>query len=64
MTEDIFSVPVQSNWTRVVCIIPAEAFQVFDAARTKLEREGVVHPVEQVQNGMVLEILAAEYLSS
>lgn len=53
-----------SEWIKVTCIIPAESFQVFDAARTRLEREGVTHPNEQVQNGMVLEIMAAEFLAS
>lgn len=62
--RDIIAFPRQSDWVKVTCIIPAESFQVFDSARTRLEREGVVHPNEQMQNGMVLEILAAEFLAS
>lgn len=65
MTDDriIFEVPRRSNWVKVTCIIPAESFIVFDEVRGRLEKEGVRHNVEQVQNGMVLEIICAEWMA-
>jgi len=44
--------------------MPVEAFATFDAARGKLEKMGVQHQQEVVKNGMVLEILSAEFLAS
>lgn len=60
----IYDVPRESRWVKVTCIIPAESFIVFDETRGRLAREhGVSHPVEPVQNGMVLEIVCAEWLA-
>jgi hypothetical protein len=64
MHEDMFELPRRSRWVKVTCVIPAESFVVFDEVRGRLEREYEVrHPVEQVQNGMVLEIVCAEWLA-
>lgn len=61
---EILAVPRESRWVKVTCIIPAESFVVFDETRGRLEREyGVRHKIEQVQNGMVLEIVCAEWLA-
>lgn len=62
--REIIALPRKSSWVKVTCIIPAESFIVFDETRGRLAREhDVRHPVEQVQNGMVLEIVCAEWLS-
>lgn len=61
--RDIFEVPRKSNWVKITCVIPAESFSVFDEVRGILEREGVRHDLEPVWNGMVLEIVCAEFLA-
>jgi hypothetical protein len=62
--HEIFALPRRSSWVKVTCVIPAEVFPLFDTVRSNLEGMGVRHNIEQVQNGMVLEIVCAEWLAS
>lgn len=57
-------VDVPINWIKVTCLLPAEAYGVFDAAREKLRVRGLDHEREEIRNGLALEALAAEYLAS
>ena len=63
--REILAIPRKSNWVKVTCIMPADAFATFDAARELVAKKyGVQHDVEQVSNGLVLEVLSAEFLAS
>lgn len=60
--ETIWGMPRKANWVKVTAVIPADLFVVWDTVCNRLAQEGVTHDSEPVRNGMVLEILAAEYL--
>lgn len=61
--EVIWGVPRKSNWVKITAVIPAEMFVVWDTVASRIEEEvGQLHDSEPVRNGMILEILAAEYL--
>jgi hypothetical protein len=63
--REILAIPRRSNWVKVTCVMPAEAFAIFDTARDRVARQyGINHPAEQVNNGLVLEVLAAEFIAS
>ena len=65
MTDRLINeIPRKARWIKVQAVIPAEVFPLWDTVCGMLEREGVDHKHEVVRNGMVLEILAAEYLAS
>lgn len=55
--------PRQAKWIKITAIVPADLFPAWQAAVDEIAKEGVTHPNEPVRNGMVLEILAANYLA-
>lgn len=64
MTERVISaIPRQARWVKIEAVIPAEVFPLWDTVCSKLEDEGVIHNHEIVRNGMVVEILVAEFLA-
>lgn len=60
--ETIWGVPRKSSWVKITCVVPAEMFAVWDSVCSELAREGFTHENEPVRNGIVLEVLCAEYL--
>jgi len=60
--EVIWGIPKKANWVKITCVVPAEMFAVWDVVCNELAKDGVSHDNEPVRNGMVLEVLAAEFL--
>lgn len=52
-----------TNWVKISAVIPADLYVVWDEVCERLRREGVDHHSEVVRNGMVVEILCAEYIN-
>jgi hypothetical protein len=64
MPDDvIWGVPRKASWVKITAVIPAEVFIVWDEVRERLAEQGITHGNEPVRNGMILEILAAEFLA-
>jgi hypothetical protein len=53
----------QSRWVKLQAVIPADLYVVWDEVCERLRAEGVDHGNDLVRNGIVIEILCAEYLS-
>lgn len=56
--------PRAARWVKVSGVIPVDLYVVWDEVCERLRKQGVDHANEMVRNGMVMEILCAEYLSS
>lgn len=48
---------------KITSIIPVDVWPMWEVAVDRMRKEGIAHPVENIRNGMVLEMLIAEYLA-
>lgn len=53
-----------SEWVKLTVIIPGALWPAWEAAKDKAARAGISHRVQNVENGLVLEVLIAEFLAS
>lgn len=63
MEPDSPTDPRPTQWVKVTAVVPADLYVVWDTVCGMLENQGVTHRSEQVRNGMVLEVLAAEWIA-
>lgn len=52
-----------SEWVKLTAILPGDVWQIWESVVDTLEQENVTHENEQVRNGIIVEILCAEYLA-
>ena len=51
------------HWHRIEAIIPVEARPVWEEVRLRMQMHGIVHDNLDVENGMIIEMLSAEFLA-
>jgi hypothetical protein len=61
MSDRALGRPVK--WVKVSAVIPADLFVVWQEVIERMEKRGIRHDVEVVRNGMIIEVLSAEYLA-
>lgn len=62
MQDDL--VAKEARWVKVSAVIPADLYIVWDSVVTVMQKRGIDHDSEVIRNGMVLEVLCADYLAS